>query len=106
VGALVPGAGWLVSKSPEAYRNSMVESSAMYAAAPQFAIEHGGGKYFFDRENINKELKKANINTFTIANDILKPAQLAFRDANDSRHSTKLKSELNGGLNTVVNFGV
>lgn len=106
LGAIAPGVGWLVSKSPEAYRDADVESSAMYHAAPQFAIEHGVGKYLVDRENINKEIKRANVNTFTISNDIIKPAQLAFSDANDSRHSTRLKSELSGGLNTVVNFGV
>jgi len=53
---VIPGPGWFVSKSPSAYRNAMVESSAMYGNTNAFAREHGGGKYAIDRTGINSRI--------------------------------------------------
>lgn len=100
----VPGLGWFVSKSPSAYRNAMVESSAMYGNTNLFAQEHGGGKYAINRAGINSRIKQDNINTAVVAKHILEPAKRDF-SADIAMVAQGINTALTGDVDRVTNFG-
>ena len=103
---VIPGVGWGISKSPEAYRSALTESSAMYGNSNLFAQEHGGGKYAIGKGDIDSRISQDNINTYTIEKDILEPSLRSFAEAVNDINYYRQKNELDGGLNTVTNFGV
>lgn len=92
-GAVLPGAGWFLPKSPE-FLGNKYKNSAMYGNVGEFGEKNGGGKYFFNRGNINRGIETANIQTQVLDQDIMKPAQNDFLSAQDSIHARRTENEL------------